>query len=784
MADDAEREAAIRAELPDRERIKVYIEESDRPLNKRDIAKAFGLKGAQRAALRDLLREMAEDGLIDQGHKKKVAAKGALPEVMVLTVYRLDGDGEPWAKPQNWDEEEDGAPPQIVVCQGQRGGPAPKLGDRILAKLRRYGQDRYEARVIRILAPGPRRLLGVLEPAKGGALLVPTDKKNDHLWFVSRDDLKGAEPGDLVLADPLRGSDPVRGGARSGPRNAKVAEVVGRIDAPKAFSLISIHSYGIPVEFPAEAEAQAESAQPAPLHGRIDLRDIPLITIDGEDARDFDDAVFAEPDDAPDNKGGHKILVAIADVAYYVTPESALDRTARERGNSVYFPDRVVPMLPEGLSNDLCSLRPHEDRACMAIRMTISAEGQLRSKKVLRATMRSHARLTYTRVQQAMDGAPDNETAPLVEPVLKPLYEAYACLERARKSRGTLELDIPELQVFLGQDGQIEKIAPRSRMDSHKLIEEFMIAANVAAAALLEARNAQAIMYRIHEPPSLDKLESLKESLAAMDIKLAGDGVLKPSHFKRILAQAAGTERAQLVSDMILRCQSQAVYSPDNEGHFGLALQRYCHFTSPIRRYADLLVHRALISSYGLGDGGLPDAQAHQFEKIGEIVSTTERRASAAERDATDRYLAVYMAERIGASFPAKITGVKRFGLFVKLDETGADGLVPVSTLPWDRYWHDDVHQRLIGEETGLAFQLASAVRVKLVEANTVTGGLIFEMSDGGHVIKDFKARRPGGGGRRGAGWKGAGRKGVGRKGAGNMSKRKGGSGKSRKPRR
>lgn len=777
MSDDADREAAIRAELPDRDRIKAYIEESNRPLDKRDIAKAFGLKGAQRSALRDLLKEMADDGLIDRGHKKKIAAKGALPEVLVLSVYRLDADGEPWARPASWDEDIDGPLPEIVVTQSSRSGPAPKLGDRILAKLRRYGQNRYEAAVIRVLQPGPRRLLGVLEPAKGGAMLVPTDKKNDHLWFISRDDLKGAQAGDLVLADPLRGAGTRertdRGRDRRGPRDAKVAEIIGHIDAPKAFSLIAIHSHGIPVEFPGEAEAQAEAAQPVTPDGRTDLRDVPLITIDGEDARDFDDAVFAEADDDPNNPEGHKILVAIADVAHYVTPESPLDREARERGNSVYFPDRVVPMLPEALSNDLCSLRPHEDRACMAIRMTINAEGKLLSKKVVRGVMRSHARLTYTRVQQAFDGAPDEETGPLLESIIKPLYRAYASLDRARRSRGTLELDIPELQVFLGDDGQIEKIAPRSRVDSHKLIEEFMIAANVAAAELLEARNARAIMYRIHEAPSLEKLESLKESLAAMDIRLAGDGVLKPSHFTRILAQVAGTDRAQLVSDMILRSQSQAVYSPDNEGHFGLALQRYCHFTSPIRRYADLLVHRALISSYGLGDGGLPDAQAHQFEKFGEIVSTTERRAVAAERDATDRYLTVYMADRIGASFIAKITGVKRFGLFVKLDETGADGLVPVSSLPWDRYWHDEIHQRLIGEDTGLAFQLATQVTVKLVEANTVTGGLVFEVTDGGEVVKDRKARRPKGAHRKGS------RGGSGRKFSGKRA-----GGKSRRPRR
>ncbi len=738
--DDIARE--IKSTLPDKGRIKAYIDASDRPLDKRDLARAFGLKGAQRAALRDILKEMEDDGLIDRGHKKKVAPKGALPEVLVLIIERLDADGEPWARPTTWDVEEDGIPPDIIVTGGARNGPAPKLGDRILARLRRRGDKSYEASIIRVLQPGPSRLLGVLEPARGGATLVPTDKKQkEKTWFILRDNLGDAKPGDLVLAEPLRGGH--RGG-----HEARVSEVIGRLDEPKAFSLIAIHAQGIPVEFPEDAIAEAESAKPVTPEDRTDLRDIPLITIDGEDARDFDDAVHAIPDTDPGNPGGHVLLVAIADVAHYIRPEGPLDRNARERGNSVYFPDRVVPMLPERLSNDLCSLRPDEDRACIAIRMTITADGILKDRKVMRGIMRSKARLTYDQVQDAIEGRPNPDTDPLIDPIIRPLYAAYACLLRGRAARGTLELDLPELQVILGSGGTVERIAPRRRHDSHKLIEEFMIAANVAAAELLEAKRARAVMYRVHEPPGLDKLEGLRESLAALDVKLATDGTIRPHHFTKILSRFAGTEKAQLVSDMVLRSQSQAVYSPDNQGHFGLALERYCHFTSPIRRYSDLLVHRALISAYGLGQNGLPDQQALQFEKFGELISNTERRAIAAERDATNRYLTAYMSERIGATFTGRVTGVKRFGLFVRLDETGADGLVPVNSLPYDRYWHDEVSQRLIGQEHGLAFQLAEAVTVRLVEANTITGGLAFEIVDGGHIIKDRKARTPG----RGAG--------------------------------
>ena len=727
---------SIKGSLPDKAQIREMIEKSERPLDKRDIARAFGLKGAQRAALRDLLKEMTSEGLIDTGPKKTIAARGALPEVMVLTIDRLDADGEPWARPAAWNEEEDGPAPDILVLGATRG-PDPKLNDRILARLRRRGDKHYEASVIRVLQPGPNKLLGLLEQAKSGAILIPTDKKLDKTWFIERHSLNGAQPGDLVLAEPMRG------GHRGQHHEARVSEVIGRIDEPKAFSLIAIHAQGIPVDFPEAALAEAEAAQPVELGRRTDLRTIPLVTIDGEDARDFDDAVWAEPDTDPANPGGHVLLVAIADVAHYVKAEGALDRCARERGNSVYFPDRVVPMLPERLSNDLCSLRPDGDRACMAIRMHITAEGKLIKRSVMRGLMRSAARLTYTRVQDAIEGRPDDEIGPLMDPVIRPLYAAYDCLLKGRAARGTLELDLPELQVVLTEDGKVSHIAPRCRFDSHKLIEEFMICANVAAAELLEAKNARAIMYRVHEPPSLDKLEALKESLQALDIKLSADGVLRPHHFTRILSRAAGTDRAQLISDMVLRTQSQAVYAPDNLGHFGLALQRYCHFTSPIRRYADLLVHRALISAYSLGDGGLPDEQAHNFEKYGELISNTERRAIQAERDATNRYLTAFMSDRIGAQFAGRVTGVKRFGLFIRLDETGADGLVPVSSLPWDRYWHDEIHQRLVGEQSGLAFQLAEPVTVRLLEANTITGGLIFEIAEGGHVIKDRKARRP-----------------------------------------
>ncbi|MBP5856908.1 ribonuclease R [Marivibrio halodurans] len=733
--------------LPSKQQIIRFIEESETPVGKREIARAFNIKGARRADLRELLKEIESEGRIDRGRGRRMAPAGALPEVAVLTVDRIDRDGEGHAVPTSWPEDA-GAPPHVLIVAGPRSGPAPREGDRILAKLKRIDKTRYEAAVIRTLKPGPQKILGLLESAKGGAHLQPTDKRNDKTWFIEKADMGDARPGDLVLAETLPGG-------RGLDRMARVTDRIGNFSDPKAFSLIAIHSQAIPVDFPEAAVKEANTATVPPLGKRTDLRDLPLVTIDGADARDFDDAVHARPDPDPSNEGGFEITVAIADVSHYVRPESALDKSARERGNSVYFPDRVVPMLPEGLSNDLCSLRPDEDRACLAMIMRIDADGRLLKHKVVRGLMRSHARLTYTQVQNAADGQPDETTAPLLAPVIEPLYAAYAALKRHRMERGTLELDLPELQVVIGGNGQVERIERRQRFDSHRLIEEFMICANVAAAQALEAKRAPAI-YRVHEPPPLDKLELLRESLDALGYKLAKGQTPKPTHFTGILDKAAGTERAQIVSDLVLRSQAQAVYSPENQGHFGLALERYCHFTSPIRRYADLLVHRSLVSAYGLGEGGLPGDQAERFDEMGEHISSTERRAIVAEREATDRYLSAYMSERIGNEFAGRITGVQRFGLFVRLEETGADGLVPVRSLPRDRYQHDEVHQRLVGAYDGLSFRLGDPVTCRLVEASPVSGGLILEIIDGGTVLPKSERtvnspRRGGpGGGRRG----------------------------------
>ncbi len=716
---------------PTRDQIISFIEDSPAPVGKREIARAFRLTAGDRVWLKGVLKELAAEGQVERGRKRRVAKPGTLPEVAVIQVDRIDADGEVICRPV---KESGGKPPVIYLKPGSHRGAAPGEGDRLLARLKRIGEDVYEAQIIRMLGAGPVRLIGVFEPTTEGGIVRPTDRKHKSDYVVGSADTAKARPGDLVSAEILD----TRG---YGARRVKIVERLGRMGDASTISLVAIHQNGIPVEFPAEALKQSEAAKPVSLGKRTDLRDFPLVTIDGADARDFDDAVWAAPDDDPKNEGGWHLIVAIADVSWYVRPADPLDRSARERGNSVYFPDRVVPMLPEKLSNDLCSLRPHEDRACMAVHMWIDKGGRLKRHTFVRGLMRSAARLIYEQVQAARDGNPDDVTGPLLEPVIAPLYGAYEVLLRGRAARGTLELEIPERQVILGEDGHIDRILPRLRLDSHKLIEEFMILANVAAAEALEAKKRPA-MYRIHEPPPLDKLEALRQALDGLGYRLAKGEAIRPDHFTGILAKAEGTDKETLISTLILRSQSQAKYSPDNPGHFGLALRRYCHFTSPIRRYADLLVHRSLIAGYRLGDGALSEEEANRFDEIGEHISATERRAIVAERDAMDRYTTAFMAERVGATFSARVSGVTRFGLFVTLDETGADGLIPVSTLADDYFVHDEVNHALVGERSGTTFTLSDPVVVELVEADTVTGGMVFTIIEGGKEGRPLKKGR------------------------------------------
>ncbi|MER2520867.1 MAG: ribonuclease R [Bdellovibrionales bacterium] len=603
--------------------------------------------------------------------------------------------------------------------------PAPKSRGKDFHGPKKHRRKDFPPRATKT-PESPRRIVGVLSKSSQGWRIASVNRKQRGEYVLhAKQGRFELEQGHLAVAEEIKNA------GRWGPREAKLLEVLGDMNAPQSVSLIAIATHEIPSDFSPEALKEAAAAQPVALGDREDLRNAPLVTIDGEDARDFDDAVFAEQTD-----NGWHLIVAIADVAHYVTPGSALDREAYTRGNSTYFPDRVVPMLPEALSNELCSLKPQVDRACMAAHLWLDKEGELTRWKFSRALMRSHARLTYTQVQQAIDGQPDAITKPLLDLALRPLYAAYACLIQARLKRGTLELDLPERKVEIGQDGLVAAIKIRDRYDSHKLIEEFMITANVAAAAQLEHKRGTCL-YRVHDKPTELKLEGLRDFLDSLGISLVPKKQLHPRFLTQILENSAGGPHAQVINEVMLRSQAQAIYSPDNIGHFGLALARYAHFTSPIRRYADLVVHRGLIRALSLGPDGLTDKEIEKLNDIGEHISTTERRSSAAERDAIDRFITLFLQDRVGATFPARISGVARFGLFARLNETGADGIIPLESLPDDHYWHDEKRQSLTGRRTRQTFRLAQPVLVRLEQADRLTGSMAFS------IVADTGTKKP-----------------------------------------
>ena len=664
-----------------------------------------------------------------------MARRDPFPNVTVLDVYDRDTDGELIARPVKWDEAD---PPPLIYLSPEKGrryaGPVAGIGDRVLARIKRQKDGTFEARVMKRIGASVHKILGVVKKESGGTRIHPVDRRSKRDLLIPKDQAKGAKENELVVVELLPGKG-------YGPRMGRIVERLCNIDEPRAVSLIAIHAHNIPLDFPPGVEAAAAEAKPAQLGKRTDLRDIPFVTIDPKDARDHDDAVHTEKDQSEGNKGGFIVRVAIADVAHYVRVGSALDTEALRRGNSVYFPDRVVPMLPERISNDLCSLREGEDRACLTVEMVFDKSGRKQRHKFVRGMMRSAAKLTYEEAQAAADGHPTPRVAPLVEPVIAPLYVAYAALTKARDTRAPLDLDVPEKRVELGEDGNVKAITERVRLDAHKMIEEFMIQANVCAAETLEQKN-QPLIYRVHDTPSQEKVRSLTEFLKTLDIDFAKGQTIKPTQFNQILARTRDTELAQLINDVVLRSQSQAVYSPENLGHFGLNLRRYAHFTSPIRRYADLVVHRALIRAHDFGKDGLTDGQIEKLDQIAEEVSNYERRAMAAERESVDRYLAAYMQDRLGAEFEGRIAGVTRFGLFVQLAGSGADGLVPISSLGDEYFFHDEAAHALVGERSGLGYRLGDVVKVRLMEAAPLTGGLRFELLTEPTKIQGSKQQR------------------------------------------
>jgi ribonuclease R len=730
------------SEFPSRDAVLAFIRAHPGKVGTREIAREFGLKNADRVQLKNLLRELADEGAIAT-HRRKVQEAAALPPTLVADITGRDRDGELVAIPAEWDEVQAGEPPKIRIHMPRRPQPgtAAGVGDRALLRVEKSSEGKgvYSGRIIKIVDHAKTRLLGIFRALPdGGGRLIPVDKKQAGRELnIPRADRHGAEDGDLVSVEPVRS----RG---FGLASARVRERLGSLASEKAVSLIAIHAHEIPQTFSPAALREADAARPANLSGREDWRELPLVTIDPPDAKDHDDAVYAEADPDPDNKGGAIVHVAIADVAFYVRPGTALDRDARMRGNSVYFPDRVVPMLPERISNDLCSLVPGQPRGALAVRMVIGADGRKRSHSFHRILMRSAAKLSYAQVQAAVDGRPDDVTGPLLDVILRPLYAAYAIVKRARDARDPLDLDIPERKILLKPDGTVDRVIVPERLDAHKLIEEFMILANVAAAETLEKKSLP-LIYRVHDEPALEKVHNLQEFLRTLDLPFARSGALRPALFNRVLSQVRGHDAEPLVNEVILRSQAQAEYAAENYGHFGLNLRRYAHFTSPIRRYADLVVHRALIRGLGLGEGALPESETvESLSEVAAEISVTERRAMKAERETADRLIAHFLADRIGATFRGRISGVTRAGLFVKLTDTGADGLIPIRTLGTEYFSYDEARHALVGSRSGAMHRLGDVVDVRLLEAAPEAGALRFELVSEGLAVPRGQKRSRG----------------------------------------
>lgn len=710
--------------FPDKQTVLDFLKENPDATSKQDIARGLKVKGRERQTLRAILKELEADGTLTRTGRREWAQSDMPPPTCVVRFERTDENGELIARAFG----KEGAYGPDILYDGYSGksrGPAPGVGDRGLARVKQSGGV-WTARLMKLFESRDeeRPVTGVyLSTARGGRV-KPASRKVKHELHVREADRNGAENGDLVLAAPL----PQRG---YGPVRARIEQILGRQEDPQAASLLAIAAHDIPTEFPKAVVDQAHTAQPVNV-ARTDLRETPLITIDPADARDHDDAVFAEA-----REDGFRVIVAIADVAAFVTPESALDREALKRGNSTYFPDRVVPMLPFELSADACSLKEGQDRQCMAVEILFDKSGTKQAHTFMRAVMRSAGALSYEEAQQAIDGKPSKRAAPLLKPVLEPLWAAYAALSKAREKRGPLELDLPERKVEIATNGTVSGIRTKERFDAHKLIEELMIQANVCAAEELEKRKTP-LLYRVHDTPSDAKIAALSEFLKTLDIKWPLGERTQTHRFNRLLEDFGETDNAEAVSEIVLRTQSQAIYSPENIGHFGLNLKKYAHFTSPIRRYSDLIVHRALIKALNFGPDGLPDKQSVQLVEISEHLVRTERRSMAAEREATDRYLAHFLADRVGAEFEGRITGVTASGLFIRLEETGADGFCPASRIS-EEYWaYQEAAQALVGEHSGKRYELGQPVTIRLVEVTPLEGGLLLEL------ISDPRPRKPG----------------------------------------
>ncbi|NIR60143.1 MAG: ribonuclease R [Gammaproteobacteria bacterium] len=715
--------------MPSREYIREHLAERGAPLTREALTEALGLTDAEEIeALRRRLNAMVRDGELVQNRRGEYGLVGKMNLVRGRVTAHPDGFG--FLIP------DDGTPDLFLSPREMR---TLLHGDRAVGRV--VGVDRRgrrEGAVVEVLERANRQVVGRYFEEAGIGFVVPDNRRLHQDIVVPPDGRGDARAGQIVVVDiveqPSPHSQPV----------GRVAEVLGDHMAPGMEVDVAIRAHGLPATWPQGVEAEAagfgEQVPEDAKKGRTDLRRFPLVTIDGADAKDFDDAVYAEP-----KAKGWRVIVAIADVSSYVSPGTALDREARERGNSVYFPDRVIPMLPEALSNGLCSLNPRVDRLCMVADMYVGGDGRLKRSQFYEAVMRSAARLTYGEVAAMLvDRDPAlRERYASVLPYLKELHRLYKALRARRDERGAIDFETTETRIHFDDNGKIDEIVPVERNDAHRLIEECMVTANVAAARFL-IKQKMPTLFRVHEGPDSDKLEDLRTFLGALGLKLGGGEDPGPKDYERVLRQVRKRPDRHMIETVMLRSLSQAVYSPENVGHFGLACEAYTHFTSPIRRYPDLLVHRAIRHALA---GRRPEDFRYGHEdlkQLGEHCSSTDRRAEEATRDAEDWLKCEYMMDRVGEEFDGYITGVTSFGIFVELKDIYATGLVHVTNLRNDYYHFDPVHHRLTGENTGTVYRLADPVRVKVVRVDLDERKIDFEPV-GGPPERTPRGRRGGG---------------------------------------
>ncbi len=689
--------------IPSRELILQLIKDAGKPLNRARIEQDLGIKDEQQVeALRRRLRAMERDGQLLFNRKKCYCLVNSKDLVKGRVLGHSDGFG--FLKP------DDGSDDLFLTPREMK----PLMhNDRVVVRV--AGVDRRgrrEAAMVEILERNTHQVVGRFHDDRGVYFVVPDNNKIARDILIPKNETGNAKGGQIVLVKILE--QPSRRGQTIG----KVVEVLGNHMAPGMEIDVAIRSYELPFQWPDPVMEQIEGmtgeVPESAKQGRVDLRDTPLVTIDGADARDFDDAVYCRK-----TKKGWKLLVAIADVSHYVQPGSVLDKEALNRSTSVYFPERVIPMLPEILSNGLCSLNPHQDRLCMVCELTINAAGQITRSKFFDAVMRSHARLTYDEVAKLIiDGnkklAKKHRT---LLPHLQEMYQLYQVMHQQREIRGTMDFDTQETQIQFGKNRKIEKIVPLQRNDAHRLIEEFMIAANIAAARFLNRKKMPRLL-RIHDGPSSEKLLNLRTFLGELGLQLPGGTKPEAKDYMVLLDSIRGRGDAHLIQTVLLRSLSQAVYSPDNKGHFGLALEAYTHFTSPIRRYPDLLVHRAIRHCL---KGKTPDSFYCGFPEmvnLGEHCSTLERRADEATRDVVSWLKCEYMMDKIGEQFKGIITAVTSFGFFVELDDIYVEGLVHIANLGQDYFHFDPIKHQLYGERTGIKYRLGDSVKISVVRVD------------------------------------------------------------------